>query len=153
MRIVMILTVLFSFGALTAFAQPPQRLDKAAQARVDETVGAYAAAWNEPDISARRQLLEKAWAVGGTYTDPTVHLEGRDALAQHITGFLKSMAGAKIAATSRADVHHGMLRFTWRIVKADGTTLSEGMDFGELDSDGRLRKIVGFFGPFTPAER
>jgi hypothetical protein len=26
--------------------------------------------------------------------------------------------------------------------------LLEGMDFGELGDDGRLKRIVGFFGPF-----
>lgn len=132
-------------------AQP--RLDKAAQAKVDETVDTYAAAWNEPDVAARRRLLEKAWAVDGTYTDPTVHLEGREALVQHISGFLKSLPGARIAPTSRADVHHGLLRFTWRIVKADGTPLTEGIDFGELHSEGRIRRIVGFFGPVSPIDR
>jgi hypothetical protein len=140
-------------GATAAAAQGPPRLDKAAQAKIDETVGAYAAAWNEPDVAARRQLLEKAWAAGGTYTDPTVRLEGRDALVQHITGFQKGLPGSKIVPTSGADVHHGLLRFAWRIVKADGSTLSEGMDFGELDADGRIKTIVGFFGPFRPLER
>jgi hypothetical protein len=152
MRAFVMLTAWLSLGATHLLAQTPQRLDAAAQARVDETVGAYAAAWNEPDLAARRLLLDKAWATGGTYTDPTVHLEGREALAQHITGFLKSLPGAKIIPTSRADVHHGTLRFSWRILKPDGTTLSEGMDFGELDRGGRIRRIVGFFGPFVPVE-
>jgi hypothetical protein len=152
MRAFMMLTAWLSLGATTLLAQLPQRLDAAAQTKVDETVGAYAAAWNEPDLAARRQLLDKAWATDGTYTDPTVHLEGREALAQHITGFLKSLPGAKIIPTSRADVHHGTLRFSWRILKPDGTTLSEGMDFGELDRGGRIRRIVGFFGPFVPME-
>jgi hypothetical protein len=152
-RMLAVMAACLWLGAIDAAAQPPQRLDKAAQAKLDETVAAYAAAWNEPDIAARRQLLEKAWATAGTYTDPTIHLEGRDALVQHISGFLKGLPGARIAPTSRTDLHHGQLRFTWRIVKADGSTLSEGMDFGELDADGRIRRIVGFFGPFSPLDR
>jgi hypothetical protein len=151
MRAFLVVAASVWLGSINAVAQ--QRLDKAAQAKVDETVRDYAAAWNEPDIEARRRLLEKAWAVDGTYTDPTVHLEGREALVQHISGFLKSLPGARIAPTSRADVHHGLLRFTWRIVKPDGTSLSEGLDFGELDSEGRIRRIVGFFGPFPPIDR
>ena len=36
-------------------------------------------------------------------------------------------------------------------VGPDGTTaLSPGMDYGELDEKGRLKLIVGFFGPFPP---
>jgi hypothetical protein len=127
-----------------------QGTENAMQTRIDQTVAVYSAAWNEPDIAARRQLLDKSWATDGTYTDPTVHLEGREALVQHISGFLTGLPGARLAPTSRSDHHHGMLRFTWRIVKPDGSTLTEGMDFGELDGDGRIRKIVGFFGPFSP---
>jgi hypothetical protein len=130
-----------------------QRLDKAAQAKVDETVALYGAAWNEPDVDARRRLLEKAWADSGTYTDPTAHLEGREALVQHISGFQKSLPGARIAPTSHTDVHHDMLRFSWRLLKADGTTLTDGIDFGTLDADGKITRIVGFFGPFTPLDR
>jgi len=29
---------------------------------------------------------------------------------------------------------------------ADGSTLPEGVDFAELSADGKLRRIVGFFG-------
>jgi SnoaL-like protein len=122
------------------------------QINIDATVAAYAAAWNEPDEAARRHLLETAWAATGAYTDPTAHVEGREALVQHITGFLKSSPGARIVATSRTDSHHGALRFSWRLIRADGTTI-DGMDFGQLDGEGRLTRIVGFFGPFVPLDR
>ena len=43
-----------------------------------------------------------------------------------------------------------MLRFTWKAVSADGKTVIEGIDFVELAGDGKLKKIVGFFGPIKP---
>jgi hypothetical protein len=43
-----------------------------------------------------------------------------------------------------------MLRFTWKFVGKDGKTVIEGIDFGELGPDGKLQKIVGFFGPVKP---
>ena len=135
-----------------AGAQPPPP-NNAAQAKVDEVVAAYAAAWNEPDVAARRQLLEKAWATGGTYTDPTAHVEGREALVQHISGYQKSLPNTRIAPTSLVDVHHDQIRFTWKILKADGSAISEGMDFGVIDGEGRLSKIVGFFGPVRPTNK
>lgn len=152
MRTVLVLVALVGLTATAPHAQQ-QRLDKAAQTKVDETVALYGAAWNEPDVEARRQLLEKAWATNGTYTDPTAHVEGREALVQHIAGFQKGLPGARIVPTSQADVHHGLLRFSWRLLKADGTTLTDGIDFGALDADGRIAKIVGFFGPVTPLAR
>ena len=112
-----------------------------------QTVEAYATAWNEPDQGARRRLLERSWADDGTYTDPTAHVEGRAALVEHIAGLHQQMPGARIVLTSRIDEHHGTLRFTWRLLGSDGSIATEGTDFGELASDGRLQQIVGFFGP------
>jgi hypothetical protein len=47
------------------------------------------------------------------------------------------------------DLHHGRLRFAWKLTDASGRTVVEGIDFCELASDGRLRRIVGFFGPLA----
>jgi hypothetical protein len=87
-------------------------------ASIEETVAAYVQAWNEPDTAARRKLLERAWAEAATYTDPTAHVEGREALVAHIGGFQTQMPGARLNGTSAVDEHHG-----------------------------RLARVVGFFGP------
>jgi len=116
-------------------------------ADVEEIVAAYAAAWNEPDAVARRRALERAWADGGIYSDPTARVEGRDALLAHIGGFQAQMPGARILLTSGIDAHHGAIRFTWALRAGDGRIVTEGIDFGELADDGRLRRITGFFGP------
>jgi hypothetical protein len=47
-------------------------------------------------------------------------------------------------------VHHAVARFTWKMVLADGTSLPEGIDFAEIGSDGKLTRIVGFFGQLVP---
>jgi hypothetical protein len=112
-----------------------------------QIVDTYGASWNETDVAKRRQLLEQAWADDATYTDPQSHAEGPDALVELIGGFQAQFAGAKIVATSAADVHHEKFRFTWAMQAADGSTMMEGIDFGELAPDGRIQRIVGFFGP------
>jgi hypothetical protein len=114
----------------------------------DETVAAYAAAWNEHDEHARRSLLERSWSDDGVYCDPTGRAEGRTALVEHIGGFHAQRPGHRIELASGVDEHDGLLRFNWRMLGPDGDVLLDGMDFGELDGDGRLRRIVGFFGPF-----
>lgn len=43
-----------------------------------------------------------------------------------------------------------MLRFTWKFIDRDGKTVDEGMDFGIVGKDGRLQKIIGFFGALKP---
>lgn len=141
--IVLILFIAFCAGSASA-QQPP------AQDALDELVKAYCAAWNEPDTQHRRDLLEKVWSPAGTYTDPQSHVEGREALVEHIGRFLKNSPGARIIQSSHADFHHGMFRFAWKFVSGDGKTVMEGIDFGTLGPDGKLQRIVGFFGPIKP---
>jgi hypothetical protein len=111
------------------------------------TVRAYVDAWNEPAEAARRKLLHRSWADDGVYTDPLVCVEGREALVRHSRKFADRWPGARVVMTSGVDEHHGFVRFTWRLVSPGGEVLRDGMDFGELCPDGRLRRIVGFFGP------
>lgn len=115
-----------------------------------ELIALYTAAWCEPDRAQRQRLLERVWAEGGTYTDPTAHVVGREALVDHIAGFFEQFPGARIERTSGIDAHHEMLRFTWRMLLADEKVYVEGIDFGELSTDGKLHRIVGFFGPLVP---
>jgi len=130
---------------LTPAASPGQALSP------EKVVELYGAAWLEPDEQARREILEKAWADDGVYTDPTAEIKGREALIAHIQGFHSQSNGSSIEITSSVDSHHGTrLRFSWAMKSADGKILTEGMDYGELASDGRLKLIVGFFGPFPP---
>ncbi|MDE0725948.1 MAG: nuclear transport factor 2 family protein [Alphaproteobacteria bacterium] len=103
---------------------------------VADIVNAYGAAWLEADADARRALLDIAWSDNGTYQDPTADVAGRGALVAHIGRFHQSMPGAQI-----------LIRFTWKMLGADGAVAMEGVDFGELADDGRIAKIVGFFGP------
>lgn len=112
-----------------------------------EIAETYGAAWNETDEAKRRALLEQTWADDGVYTDPQSHVEGREALVALIAGFHQMMPGARIVPTSAADAHHGLIRFTWRMDGADGKAVMEGIDFGELAPDGRIKRIAGFFGP------
>jgi hypothetical protein len=117
---------------------------------IDEIVSVYGAAWLEVDDGKRRRLLEIAWSEDGVYQDPTAEVSGRDALAQHIAGFQQRLPGSTIAITSGVDHHHGKFHFLWKMAGPEGQTVLEGRDFGELDRNGRIRHIVGFFGPPPP---
>jgi len=107
----------------------------------------YAAAWRETDAAARRTLLDTCWAEDGVYCDPLNPVEGRDGLSSLIGSFQEENPGARIDVVSGVDEHDGYLRFAWRMLAADGSIAVEGTDFGEVDGEGTLRRIVGFFGP------
>jgi hypothetical protein len=110
-----------------------------------ETVAAYMDAWNEPDASKRKPLLEKAWADDGAYIDPVSDVKGRDGLEATIAGFHAQQPGARIDLTSGIDQHHNQIRFKWDFVRADGNIAVSGIDVGEIAPDGRLARIVGFW--------
>ncbi len=120
------------------------------QTAMDEIVRIYCEAWGEPDVAKRRQMLQRVWADEGSYTDPVSDVAGREALVSRITAHLQKYPGSRIVPSSHADVHHGMLRFAWKFVLGDGKVQIEGVDFVEFAPDGRLRKVVGFFGSPRP---
>ncbi|MFE7799581.1 nuclear transport factor 2 family protein [Nocardia sp. NPDC057440] len=112
----------------------------------DALIDTYCAGWSDPDPVRRRRFLGDALAEGATYTDPTVHTIGVDELAVHIDAVFAQQPGMRVMRVSRVDAHHGMARFGWRLVRADGTALPDGVDFLEVSAEGRIRRIVGFFG-------
>lgn len=118
-------------------------------AAILEVVQAYCEAWNVADDGQRLALLEKSWSDDGAYTDPRTDLAGREALHAHISRVQAARPGSRILRTSGVDLHHGVLRFAWKLVDASGGTVVESIDFGELAPDGRLCRIVGFFGPLA----
>ena len=115
-----------------------------------EVVELYGEAWHEPDDEARMALLERAWAPDGVYCDPRATVQGRDAVAAHLGAFQERMPGHSIVITTGVDEHDGWLRFGWRMLGAEGEPVLDGIDIGVLDADGRLKRIVGFFGPWPP---
>jgi hypothetical protein len=117
-----------------------------------ELVDAYCNVWCEADPEQRQQQLSSVWSSGATYTDPTVHAASSAELLAHIEKVLARRPGARVVRTSEIDEHHGCLRFAWRVIQADRTALPEGIDFMEVTSDGKIKRIVGFFGPLEGIE-
>jgi hypothetical protein len=126
-----------------------RRTTPSEQTVAEVLVTGYCDAWNESDPARRRKILEPIWAQGATYTDPTVDLTGIDELVGHIDRVFGKYPGSRIVRTSVVDVHHSVLRFTWHKELADGRALAESIDIGEISGDGKLGRIVGFFGPIA----
>ncbi len=112
---------------------------------ITAVIAAYEAVWNETDAANRMALLDQAWADDGLYVDPVSEGRVRDALDAIIAAFQKQAPGAHIVRTSGIDQHHHQIRFSWSMVSADGSTAIAGIDAGELDDDGRIARIAGFW--------
>lgn len=110
----------------------------------------YCAAWSAPDEARRKALLAEVWAAGASYTDPVAHAANADELLAHIARVQARHPGTRVLRTSSVDVHHGIARFAWHAVMADGTALPEGLDVAFISADGtRIERIIGFFGPLA----
>ena len=117
---------------------------------VTELIDRYCEVWTEPDSECRSTLLASVWGEHATYTDPSVHAANATELLAHIAQVQARRPGAKVLRTSVVDVHHGVVRFAWHVVQADGTALPEGLDIAFLALDGlKIERIIGFFGPLT----
>lgn len=110
-----------------------------------DTVAAHGAAWVEPDPAARLALLERAWAPGAVYCDPLAVVEGREGLSDHIGAFQASMPGGRIDVTGEPVRHHDSAFFRWALTDASGATVMTGFDVVQLDPEGRIARLTGFF--------
>ncbi len=119
-----------------------------------ELIDTYCQAWSQALPERRAELIEKVLAPTATYTDPTVHTVGVSDLLAHISKVIARRPGSRVIRTSQVDVHHGVARFAWRAVEANGNELPEGLDIAFLSPDGKqLERIIGFFGSLKHGEK
>jgi hypothetical protein len=114
--------------------------------RVTEVVDTHLAAYTEADRALRDARIAEAWAPDGQLLDPPLTGEGHTGISDAADALLGHYAGHAFRRTTGVDAHHGHFRYAWELVAPDGTVVLAGEDVGELGEDGRLRRIVGFFG-------
>lgn len=111
-------------------------------------IDTYCHAWSAPTEAERSRLLDAVWSSKATYTDPTVHARGTAELLAHISSVIARRPGSRVVRTSQVDQHHGVARFAWRAIEANGNELPEGIDIAFISADGlKIERIIGFFGP------
>ncbi len=108
-------------------------------------VDSYIAMLNEPDRERRTELMTRAFSPEARYSDPLSEIEGYGGLHALAEGVHVQFAGHRFTRTSGVDRHHDRLRFAWDLRAPDGSLTAAGIDVGEVDGDGRLRRITGFF--------
>ncbi len=116
------------------------------QLGVREVVEAYQRAWIA-EGAERRRLLELSLTEDAELVQPNGRSVGRDAIEQRIAGLGERWPGAHSEVTSGTEEHHGFVRYSWNLRTPDSVVLT-GFDVGELAADGRIRRVVQFFGPF-----
>jgi uncharacterized protein YndB with AHSA1/START domain len=126
---------------LSLFAVAASRVASAgAVARID----AWYKVWAERDPAARRALLEGAVAPDITLRDRFACIQGVDDLDAHIVAAQHHMP-ASLTRDGDPRICHGFALSRWRATRAGGGAAGQGENLFELDPDGKIASVVGFW--------
>ena len=104
------------------------------------------AAWQELSPEKVRSHLDAALSPTVHFVDPDNDIRGIDAFEEMVHAFRKRFPSAELSRASGVDGHHDLYRYDWAI-HVDGNLLMPGFDVSELDDEGRVLRVLGFFGP------
>src|SRR5262249_52786895 len=117
---------------------------------LEKILSRYLAAWHEPDPEVRRTHITVAWDRDGLFVDPTARVVGLEDLLAHITSFREGFPGMTFELASGIELRYDVSRYRWEMRDATGQVKLRAFDVGQLASDGRIARLIGFFGPFPP---
>ncbi len=102
-------------------------------------------AWNEKDPSKVRAHVEAALSPDVVFADPNYYTEGIDAFEAMVREFHASYPVSTCEHISGYDSHNNRYRYRWR-VSINGAAALDGMDVTEIDANGLIVRVDGFFG-------
>ena len=106
-------------------------------------------AWNERDPEKVRAHLDNALADDVVFIDPSHSIVGLEAFEKMVREFRAQFPEAVCSRSSGVDSHHSLHRYSWEIHQ-DGKLLVPGFDVAELNPQGEVCRVEGFFGPLPP---
>ena len=117
---------------------------------MDAVIESYDQAWNAVDSDHRRRAVELCLTEDCELIEPRGTFSGRNAILDRINGFAERFPGARVEITTNVDEHHAVARYGWRIVDNEDKHLLDGIDVVDRDGEGKIRRIVMFFGALQP---
>ena len=118
------------------------------QRLIDDHLAAYA----DPDRQRRSAAVQRLWAEDAQLVDPPLAAHGHAQIVDQADHLLAQFPGHRLRRRSGIDLHHGAARYGWQLLAPDGRVVLEGIDFAQLDAQGRLQRVTGFFGPLPALE-
>jgi hypothetical protein len=110
----------------------------------------YFAMWNEADADRRAEIIAAAWSTEGVFVDPSFEVSGHDGLSKMVETAHQMFPGHSFSLTGEIEQHHDRLRWSWHLAAAGQQPVAGGTDVVTLDTDGKIREVVGFL-DFAPA--
>lgn len=113
---------------------------------LETLVDTWLAAYGQPDAARRLEAVRSVWSQHGHLIDPPLEARGVQGIADAGATLQGHFPGHRFERSTALDAHHTFLRYGWRLLNPQGVAVVEGVDVVELDVDGRLMRVVGFFG-------
>ena len=106
----------------------------------------YVSAWNASESATRIDLIEQVLAEDCLYLDSHLPdaIATRESHCQFIDRFKDKFPDLSLKLLSSPDSHHGYFRFDWQLCRSDGSLFTQGSFFGEINTQHRITKLIGF---------
>jgi len=116
-------------------------VNSAATAQVDR----WFAAWGEPDAVTRDHALATLASADLRVLDKFSAVEGRDEVQAHFAAAHRFVPGVRVER--RGEIRHCLWHVLadWVAIESSGHERSRGTSLFELDADGRIAKVTGFW--------
>jgi len=109
-------------------------------------VDAFLAAWSEKDEGRRRTALAAILTEDATFADAFSCTSGIDDLVAHLSAAQMHMPGVVLSRAGDVRQCQGTAVVDWVAQGPDGSPRGKGTNVFELATDGRVRRVVGFWG-------
>lgn len=106
----------------------------------------YAALWSERDAARRWALVTASLTGNAIIVGPGYTLRGHAAIDADAARFQRERPGQRAVMHGGIDAHGALARFAVRVVDAGGGIVAEGLDVVELGDDGRIARVITFWG-------
>jgi hypothetical protein len=120
--------------------------------RIENLVDSWLAAYGDPDPARRLAAIRAGWHAQGHLIDPPMEAAGHQGISDQAATLQSQFPGHRFERSTAIDAHHHSLRYGWKLLDGQGAPVLEGQDVVDLDVDGRILRVVGFFGA-QPAAR
>lgn len=110
----------------------------------------YLDAFVEYDAARRLELLEQCLTPGADICGPSRVFVGYAEISEKIDGFQKNWPDCRLVLAGGIICFGNAAHFAKAIVGADGAILASGHSVVELATDGRIDRVLAFWGPQPP---
>lgn len=111
----------------------------------------YEAMWAERDPARRAALIAASLVEEATIVGPGYLLRGHRAITEEAARFQRTEPGHCARRASGIDMHGNLARFAVKIENAAGALLADGLDVVEFAADGRIARVITFWGAMPAA--